>query len=96
LTRSPSAVVLLNVLSFFDPLRQLIQNGIKEGYINPANEKLIVFVDGPSSYDEHEHFDWGTAALQAIETWEGNNFRVLFDWTKKKDGTSSATPLRAT
>jgi len=84
-------VVLLNVLSFFDPLRQLIKNGIKEGYISPSNEKLIVFVDGPSSQDEHENFDWGTAALQAIETWQGDNIKAMFDWRKRKDGSSLAT-----
>ncbi|KAF8078072.1 lysine decarboxylase-domain-containing protein [Lyophyllum atratum] len=83
-------VVLLNVLSFFDPLRQLIKNGIKEGYISPSNEKLIVFVDGPSSQDEHENFDWGMAALQAIETWQGDNIKAMFDWKKRKDGLSLA------
>ena len=80
------AVVLLNVFSFFDPLRQLIQNGISEGYINASNADLIVFVDGPTWHEEHENFDWGTAALQAIESWTGDNIKPLFDWTKGKNG----------
>ncbi|KAF5386826.1 hypothetical protein D9615_001624 [Tricholomella constricta] len=84
-------VVLLNVLSFFNPLRQLIENGTKEGYINPANQRLIVFVDGPSSHDEHEKFDWGTAALEAIETWKGDDTKSRFNWRQKKDGSSSVS-----
>ncbi|RDB21541.1 putative cytokinin riboside 5'-monophosphate phosphoribohydrolase LOGL7 [Hypsizygus marmoreus] len=83
-------VVLLNVLSFFDPIRQLIENGIAEGYINPASRRLIVFIDGPTSLDEHENFDWGKAALEAIDAWQGEDFKPLFDWTRRKDGTSSA------
>lgn len=79
-------VVLLNVLSFFDPLRQLIQNGISEGFVNSSNANLIVFVDGPTSHEEHESFDWGTAALQAFQSWNGNNIEPMFDWTKGKDG----------
>ncbi|KAG6906551.1 hypothetical protein DXG01_013237 [Tephrocybe rancida] len=84
-----SAVILLNVLSFYNPLRQLIENGIKEGYIHPENKRLIIFVDGPSRPDEHEDFDWGTAALDAIDKWQGDDFRKLFNWTHRKDGTLS-------
>jgi len=82
-------VVLLNVLSFFDPLRQLIRNGVKEGYINPSNESLIVFVDGPASHDDHEAFDWGTAALKAIEEWQGSNIKTPYNWGMRKNGSSS-------
>ena len=80
------AVVVLNVLSFFDPLRQLIRNGISEGYIHASNADLIIFIDGPTSHEEHESFDWGTAAIQALESWAGNNIKALYDWTKGKDG----------
>lgn len=83
-------VVLLNVLSFFDPLRQLVENGISEGYINPGNRNLIIFVDGPSQ-DEHETFDWGTAALDAIKQWKADNTEALFNWKLRKDGTSTGT-----
>lgn len=85
-SNAPAAVVLLNVLSFFDPLRQLIQNGISEGFVNSSNANLIVFVDGPTSHEEHESFDWGTAALQAFQSWNGDNIEPMFDWTKGKDG----------
>ncbi|KAF5372881.1 hypothetical protein D9758_001554 [Tetrapyrgos nigripes] len=53
-------VVVLNVLSFYDPLRVLIKSAIAAGFIRPYNENLIVFVDGPSSSDptEQENFDW--------------------------------------
>ncbi|GLB35072.1 putative possible lysine decarboxylase [Lyophyllum shimeji] len=88
-------VVLVNVLGFYDPLRQLIQNGVKDGFIGPSNQRLIIFVDGPC-HAEHENFDWGTAALQAIEKWQGDSIKTqLFDWTKRKDGSSEAT-VRAT
>ncbi|KAG6891322.1 hypothetical protein C0992_008776 [Termitomyces sp. T32_za158] len=82
-------VVLLNVLSYYDPLRQLLENGINAGYINPNNRNLIVFVDGPSSLDEHEDFDWGTAALGAIDKWGGTGIKSIFDWTLRRDGSSS-------
>ncbi|KAG6854595.1 hypothetical protein C0991_004197 [Blastosporella zonata] len=82
-------VVLLNVLSFYDPIRQLIENGVNDGYINPQNKKLIVFVDGPSSPDDHETFDWGTAALDAIDKWRGDDFKQIFNWTTRKDGSSA-------
>ncbi|KAG6850597.1 hypothetical protein H0H93_011265 [Arthromyces matolae] len=88
-------VVLINVRLYYDPLRQLIDNGIREGYINPANRDLIIFVDGPSDLDEHENYDWGTAALDAIDSWEGANIKQLFDWTHRKDGSSSEA-LRST
>lgn len=82
-----SAVVLLNVLAYFDPLRQLIQNGVTEGYINASNE-LVVFVDGPALHEEHENFDWGKAGLEAIDAWQGNHIKGLFDWKLQKDGSS--------
>ena len=79
--------MLLNVLSYFDPLRQLIQNGISEGYIGSSNASLIVFVDGPTSHRDHGNFDWGTAAVQAIQAWRWDDVKVLpFDWTTGKDG----------
>ena len=68
------AVVLINVLGFYDPLRTLIQTAIIEGFIEPQNECLVLFVDGPpgplyADNEEwkraHEEFDWGMAALEA-------------------------------
>lgn len=63
------AVVLVNVNSYYNPLRELIRNGIREGFIRRENEKLVVFVDGPSDHAAHETFDWGRAAVEAIDAW---------------------------
>jgi len=79
-------VVLINVLGFWDPLRQLIRNGIDEGFIQPTNEQLIVFVDGPASREEHDSFNWGEASLKAMDEWQAPGFRPLFDWTESMDG----------
>ncbi|THV07995.1 hypothetical protein K435DRAFT_772314 [Dendrothele bispora CBS 962.96] len=84
-------VVLLNVLSFYEPLRALIKTAVSAGFIQPYNEALIVFVDGPASFNatEHENFDWGSAALNAIEKWQEERAaqtKPLFDWTKGGQG----------
>ncbi|KAF8894495.1 hypothetical protein BD779DRAFT_842386 [Infundibulicybe gibba] len=79
-------VVLLNIRSYYEPLRQLVENGVREGFINPRNQKIIIFVDGPESHTEHEDFDWGAAALAAIEAWQSENVAPLFDWSKRADG----------
>jgi hypothetical protein len=88
-------VVLLNVLSFWNPMRDLIRSGIREGFILSHNEQLIVFVDGPSDHDEHETFDWGTAALQALDSWHGNLAKPAFDWSKQMGGVVQL-PLKST
>ena len=78
------AVILLNVLSFFSPIKDLIQNGVREGFIQPSNASLITFVDGPEDTSQHETFDWGEAALKALDTWNGSDSVVYpYDWTKK-------------
>lgn len=82
------AVVLLNVLSYFEPLRQLIKNGISEGYIHISSEDIIIFVDGPESQSDHGNFDWGKAAVEAIKGWKANH-RPLFNWELRKDGKES-------
>lgn len=84
---STLAVVMLNVLGFYEPLRQLIQNGITEGFISAANYGLVIFVDGPASHDEHEAFDWGNAAVKAVESWQPQSVIPKFDWSKRLDGT---------
>jgi len=89
-------VVLLNVLAFWNPLRDLVQNGIREGFIQPHNERLIVFVDGPSDHREHETFDWGTAALHALDTWQGGIMKPLFDWSKRTGGEVAQSELEST
>lgn len=64
------AVILLNVMKFWDPLRVLIETSIDAGFISEANRRLIAFVDGPNALEEHEFFDWGNAGLDALNTWK--------------------------
>ncbi|KAL4074712.1 hypothetical protein V8B97DRAFT_1868732 [Scleroderma yunnanense] len=86
------AVVLLNVLSYYNPLRELIRNGIREGFIQPQNEHLVIFVDGPADLREHERFDWGRAALDALDSWQYDKIQTLpFHWNKDEDS-SNLTP----
>jgi hypothetical protein len=81
----PTAVILLNVQDFFSPLRTLIQNGVREGFIQPHNEGLITFVDGPADVAEQGSFDWGVAALSALDEWRSSGVKALYDWTKSID-----------
>ncbi|KJA18549.1 hypothetical protein HYPSUDRAFT_144807, partial [Hypholoma sublateritium FD-334 SS-4] len=73
-------VVLLNVLSFWDPLRILIKSSIEAGFIKPSSERLIVFVDGPADKSKHEHHNWGKAALEALDGWQRGHNSGLFKW----------------
>ncbi|CAA7267891.1 unnamed protein product [Cyclocybe aegerita] len=82
-------VVLLNVLSFWEPLRVLIKSSIDAGFIRPASESLVLFVDGPAAPEDHESFDWGKAALDALKAWKGRQSKPLFDWSKKDEHESS-------
>ncbi|KZT20267.1 hypothetical protein NEOLEDRAFT_1140975 [Neolentinus lepideus HHB14362 ss-1] len=75
-------VVCLNVLSYWDPLRALLQNGVREGFIPEKNESLITFVDGPANSEEHLTFDWGKAALEALDGWNREERAGMFDWSK--------------
>lgn len=74
------AVVLLNVLSFWDPLRILIKSSVEAGFIKPSSERLIVFVDGPADKSEHEYHNWGKAALGALDSWQRGHNSGLFKW----------------
>jgi hypothetical protein len=78
----PAAVALLNVLSFWEPLRALVKGSIDAGFIKPQHEQLIIFVDGPEDIKEHEDFDWGKAALEALDNWERGSVNPLFSWSK--------------
>ncbi|KAL0947496.1 hypothetical protein HGRIS_013598 [Hohenbuehelia grisea] len=85
-------VVLINVLSYWEPLRQLIQGGVREGFISQANADIIVFVDGPgagASAEEHETFNWGEAALNAITAWT-HETSYRFKWTDSETAASSS------
>ncbi|KAF8969942.1 hypothetical protein BDZ97DRAFT_1957525 [Flammula alnicola] len=78
-------VVLLNVLSFWEPLRTLVRSSIDAGFIKPASERLIIFVDGPKDKEDHESYDWGKAALEALDSWERGRSNPLFDWSIKAE-----------
>lgn len=73
-------VVIINVLGFYDPLRALIQGSIASGFIKPINEGLVIFIDGPPGIEPTE-FDWGTAALTALDAWTPPG-PGIFSWTK--------------
>lgn len=79
-------VIVINVFAYYNPLRDLIRNGIREGFIRPENERLVVFVDGPADHSKHESFDWGQAAVDAIDAWEHEKVSTLpFYWNKDVD-----------
>ena len=81
-----TAVVLANVLGFFDPIRTLIQSAINDGFIRPAAINLVKFVDGPSDHSLHESFDWGEALLEELDSWRDHpSYKVGFDWTRPKE-----------
>ncbi|KAH6918706.1 hypothetical protein BKA70DRAFT_1416685 [Coprinopsis sp. MPI-PUGE-AT-0042] len=82
-------VVLLNVLGFWNPMKELIKTSIEHGFIKPSSDKLIVFVDGPENIEEHGEFDWGSASLKAIEEWQPEGYTPIFDWTKRANGETS-------
>lgn len=75
----------MNVLSFYSPLRDLIRNGVEQGFIQPSNERLAVFVDGPSDEAEHATFDWGEATLKALDSWQRGDAAAVYayDWSKR-------------
>ena len=58
-------------MNYFEPLRALIEGGIKSGFIRAASRNLAVFVDGPADLAQHTQFDWGQATMKALEEWEG-------------------------
>lgn len=90
-------VVLANVLGYFEPIRALIQSGIKDGFIQQVAVDLIRFVDGPPDHSDHESFDWGGALLEEIDSWKWcPAFSLAFDWTESGDGEEKVDALSAT
>ncbi|KAI9433832.1 hypothetical protein H4582DRAFT_2160321 [Lactarius indigo] len=73
-------VVIMNVLGFYDPLRAQIKGAVASGFIKPVNERLVIFIDGPPGIDPMR-FDWGTAALSALDTWSPPG-PGIFSWNK--------------
>ena len=88
-------MIVLNIRNFYNPLRELIRNGIREGYILEKNERLVHFVDGPADLAEHETFDWGKAAMDALEKWEGVAASHFYNWHLRKEGKTDDDTLSA-
>ncbi|KAI0648321.1 hypothetical protein C8Q79DRAFT_999701 [Trametes meyenii] len=89
-------VILVNVRNFWEPLRALIRNGIREGFILEKNERLVRFVEGPADVAEHGVFNWGRATLDALEQWEGIAASHFYNWHLRKDGKTEEDTLGAT
>ena len=67
-------------------MKQLVRNGIDSGFILPQNERLLGFVDGPAEPDAHADFDWGKAALDALDKWESVGMSHYYNWHLSKEG----------
>lgn len=88
------AVVIVNVLGFFDPLRELIRTAVKSGFIHPVNVGLMVFVDGPTDLTQHVTYDWGTHAVEALQKWKKpEGYAMGFNWEKKLSERTSVPNL---
>ncbi|KWU42518.1 hypothetical protein RHOSPDRAFT_13320, partial [Rhodotorula sp. JG-1b] len=83
-------VILLNVNNFYSSLRDFINNAVSSGFIGAKQANLLVFVDGPSasSAPSGSDFDWGRAALLAIQAWHakgaGGAEPYSFEWSDDK------------
>lgn len=90
-----AAVLVVNVRNFWDPLRELIRNGIREGFILEKNEHLVRFVEGPADHAEHETFDWGKATMDALNEWQTVAASHFYNWHLRKEGKDEADTLGA-
>ncbi|TFK87914.1 hypothetical protein K466DRAFT_615416 [Polyporus arcularius HHB13444] len=88
-------VLVVNVLNYWNPLRELVRNGIENGFILAKNEALLRFVEGPADLAEHESFDWGKATMEALDKWQGAQASHFYDWTLRKDGKTEEDVLGA-
>lgn len=89
-----TAVVLINIFGFYDPLKTMIDNGVRYGFIAEHSRNLVIFVDGPEDHASHATYDWGTAAVKAAAEWKGGDAQPLYKWTA--DGKPEAAKLAAT
>ncbi|KAI0792767.1 hypothetical protein C8Q75DRAFT_713821 [Abortiporus biennis] len=76
-------LIVLNVLGYFDSIKEMIRSGVQKGFIYPENEGLIHFVDGPQDKETHATFDWGKAALQALDSWNTVVRMNQYDFSKR-------------
>lgn len=81
-------VVLLNINGFWEPLRALIDGAIKEAFIQEKNRTLVTFVQAPSEASSSD-FDWGKAAVEALESWKTPSDTGLFVWDQKTKWSST-------
>ncbi|KAG9103675.1 hypothetical protein FRC06_008925 [Ceratobasidium sp. 370] len=72
-------VIVLNILGYYEPLRQMIQTGIQAGFIKPQNASLVKILDAPSDGD------WGRALLEALRTWSPDA-GAGYKWTWTEQG----------
>jgi len=71
-------VVLVNTNHFWNPLRDLIDSAIREGFIKESSRDLAVFLDPPTS--GAEDFDWGKATVDSLDGWKSPVDSGLFIW----------------
>ncbi|KAI0078140.1 hypothetical protein K474DRAFT_1706695 [Panus rudis PR-1116 ss-1] len=90
------SVIVLNILGFWEPLRSLIVQGVQEGFIQPKNAELIIFVDGPADHSEHDTYDWGKATLDALNAWKPLARPQLYDWARRTDEQADSSVEAAT
>ena len=81
-----TAVLVLNVRGFYNPLRELVRSAIRDGFILERNEGLLRFVDGPEDLEEHASFDWGKAALETLDAWQSVQVTHYYNWKVRKEG----------
>ncbi|KAG8983465.1 hypothetical protein FRB90_006010 [Tulasnella sp. 427] len=75
-------VVLVNVNGFYEPLRALIEGAIQDNFIQEKSRSLVTFV-GPTDGQSPANFDWGRAAVEALEAWKVPSEGGLFAWDQK-------------
>jgi hypothetical protein len=90
------AILLVNVLNYYEPLRQQIISGIEAGFIKEENLNLVTFVNGPADLEAHATFDWGNAVINALNEYKPTEWKGFgFDWSAKL-GNGYADPLSQT
>lgn len=87
------AIILVNVLNYYEPLREQIVKGIEAGFIKEENLNLITFVNGPENMEEHATFDWGAAVTKVLDDYRPTGWKGFgFDWSAKMNN-GHANPL---
>lgn len=85
------AIIVVNVLNYYAPLRAQLIKAAEVGFINPVNIGFITFVDGPADEAEHADYDWGSAVIEALKHWKPVEWEGYgLDWSKAN--TKAANP----